>query len=307
MNYNNVADSYLKLNRLEEARATATEAQAKGFDSSTLRFNLYNIAFLQNDAAGMAQQVAWATGKRGVEDVLLANEADTAAYAGRLTQAREFSRQAVASALQAGEKEVAATYEADAASREVLFGNAAQTRQRATAALALSTGRQVQYEAALALALAGDAGGAQAIAGDLAKRFPEYTVIQFKYLPTVHAQLALSRNDYSKAIDLLQPAAPYELGLGDSLRVVYVRGQAHLAAHQGSEAAAEFQKILDHRGIVLNQPIGALARLALGRAYALQGESAKARAAYQDFLTLWKDADPDIPIFVEAKKEYANL
>jgi DNA-binding winged helix-turn-helix (wHTH) protein/tetratricopeptide (TPR) repeat protein len=307
MNYNNVVESYRGLNRLEEARATAAEAQARGFDSSSLRFNLYNFAFLQNDATGRAQQVAWATGKPGVEDVLLANEADTKAYAGRLMEARELSRQAVASALRAGEKEVAATNEADAAVREVLFGNIVQARQRAAAALALSTGRQVQYEAALALALVGDAGRAQTIAEDLAKRFPEHTIVQFKWLPTVHAQLALSRNDYSKAITLLQTAAPYELGVGGNLHVVYVRGEAYLAAHQGTEAAGEFQKILDHRGIVLNQPIGALARMQIARAYMLQGDTAKARAAYQDFLTPWKDADPDIPILKQAKAEYAKL
>jgi len=307
MNYNNIVESYRGLNRLEDARATAAQAQAKGFDSSSLRFNLYNFAFLRNDAAGMAQEVAWANGRPGVEDVLLASEADTKAYAGRLREARELSRLAVASALRAGEKEVAATNEADAAVRESLFGNIVQARHRTAAALALSTGRGVQYEAALALALVGDAGRAQTIANDLAKRFPEHTIVQFKYLPTVHAQLALNRNDYSKAITLLQPAAPYELGVGGNLHVVYVRGEAYLAAHRGAEAAAEFQKILDHRGIVLNQPIGALAHLGLGRAYALQGDTAKARGAYQDFLTLWKDADTNIPVLEQAKTEYASL
>jgi serine/threonine protein kinase/tetratricopeptide (TPR) repeat protein len=311
MNSADLVSSYLNLNRLEEARATAEEAQAEKLDSPYLRFNLYELAFLQNDAAGMAQQVSWAAGKPGVEDVLLNNEAATVAYSGRLAEAREFSRRAVASAERAEEKEVAASYKTDAALREALFGNAAEARERAAATLGHSTGRDVQYGAALALALAGGAARAEALADDLAKRFPEDTIVQFLYLPTIHAQLALGRHDASKAIEALQAAAPYELGSPGSfvagLYPVYVRGEAYLAAHQGREAATEFQKILDHRGIVLNEPIGALARLGLARACAMQGDAARARAAYQDFLTLWKDADPDIPILKEAKAEYAKL
>jgi serine/threonine protein kinase/tetratricopeptide (TPR) repeat protein len=313
VNYGNLVDAYLYLNRLQEAQATAEEAQAKKIDSPPLRFYLYQLAFLQNDAAGMAQQVAWAAGKPGVEDVLLYEEADTAAYSGRLGKARELSRRSVASAERAEEKETAAGYEADAALREALFGNAAEARQRAAAALGLSNGRDVQYGAALALALAGDATRAQALADDLAKRFPQDTVVQFNYLPTVHAQLALTHNDPSKAIEALQATAPYELGTEGSgaftpaLHPVYVRGEAFLAAHQGSEAAAEFQKILGHRGVVANEPIGALAHLGLARAYVLPGDAAKARAAYDDFFTLWKDADSDIPILKEAKTEYEKL
>jgi eukaryotic-like serine/threonine-protein kinase len=302
--------SYLSLNRLKEAWATAEEAQAKKFDSPYLRVLLYQLAFLQNDAAGMARQVAWAAGKPGVEDVLLAYEADTAAYSGRLGEAREFSRRAVASAERAEEKEVAASYEAEAALREALFGNPAEAHQRAAAALALSSGREVQNGAALALAFAGDAVRAQAPADDLGKRFPEGTIVQFNYLPTIHAQLTLNHEDAGKAIEALQPVGSNELGTGGSfyaLYPIYVRGEAYLTAHQGSEAAAEFQKILDHRGIVFNEPIGALAHLQIGRAYAMQGDTAKAKAAYQDFLTLWKDADPDIPILIAAKAEYAKL
>jgi len=304
---------YLNLNRLEEARATAEEAQAKQLDSPLLRIGLYQLAFLQNDTSGMAQQVTWAAGKSGVEDVLLAREADTAAYSGRLGEARDFSRRAVASAVRAEEKEKAASYEADAALREALFGNAAAGRQRAAAALGLSTGRDVRYGAALALAMAGDAVPAQALADDLAKHFPEDTVVQFNYLPTLHAQLALSRNDASKAIETLQAAAPYELGDPTeaftfvSLYPVYVRGEAYLAGHQETGAAAEFRKILDHRGVVFNEPIGALAHLGLGRAYAMQGDTVKAKTAYEDFLKLWKDADPDIPILKHAKAEYEKI
>jgi serine/threonine protein kinase len=312
VSYANLAESYLYLNRLVEARATAAEAQAKKLDSPYLRFCLYQLAFLQNDAAVMAQQVTWSTGKSGWEDVLAAEEADSAAYSGRLAKARDLSRRAVASAERAEEEETAAGYEADVALREALFGNAAEARQRAATALRLSTGRDVQYGAALALAFAGDAARAEALADDLAKRFPEDTLVQFNYLPTIRAQVVLIRMDHSKAIEVLQLAASYELGtptdrVSPALYPVYVRGEAYLTAHQGNEAAAEFQKILDHRGIVFNEPIGALAHLQIGRAYAMHGDTAKAKAAYQDFLTLWKDADPGIPVFIAAKAEYAKL
>jgi serine/threonine protein kinase/tetratricopeptide (TPR) repeat protein len=307
LNYANLVSDYLYLNRPREARATAEEAQTKNLDSPILRSTLYQLAFLQNDAAGMAQQVAWAAGKPGVEGVLLLNEADTAAYSGRLGKAREFSRRAVASAQRAGEKETAASFEAGAAVREAFFGNFAEARQQAAAALALSKGRDVQYWATLALVWAGDAARAHALADDLDKRFPEDTIVQFNYLPTIHALLALSRNDSAKAVEALDTAAPYELAPGGGLYPVYVRGEANLAARQGSQAAVEFQKILAHRNVVLNDPMGALTQLGLARAYALQGDTGKARAVYQDFLSLWKDADPDIPILIAAKSEYAKL
>ena len=214
VNYANLADSYLYLNRLDEARATAAEAQAKKLDSPYLRFLLYQLDFLQKDAAGMAQQVAWASGKAGWEDVLAAEEADSDAYSGHLRKARELSRRAVASAEQAEEKETAAGYEADAALREALFGNAAEARQRTAAALKLSGGRDVQYGASLALALAEDALQAEALADDLGKRFTEDTLVQSNYLPTIRAQVALIRKDHSKAVEFLQ-AASYELGNTD--------------------------------------------------------------------------------------------
>jgi len=311
--YAGLAWDYLFLNRFKEAQAAAKEGQAKKLDSPTLHFILYLLAFLQNDAAEMTQRVAWSSGKSGIEDVFLAMEADTAAYFGRLGKAREFSRRAVASAERAGQKDTAASYEAEAMMREVLFGNPTEARQRASATAGRSNGRDAQYVAALTLAIAGYASLAQAMADDLAKRFPEDTIAQSIYLPTIRAQLALSHNDSSKAVEVLQAAAPNELGLEGSegltiaLHPVYVRGAAYLAGHQGSEAVAEFQKILDHRGIVQNGPIGALAHLQLGRAYALQGEIAKARAVYNDFLSLWKDADPDIPILKQAKAEFAKL
>lgn len=322
--YGNLAFSYLSLNRLQEVQATSEEAQSKNLDSPGLHFALYQLSFLKDDAAGMAQQVAWLAGKPGVEDVMLSWEAATSAYSGRLRDARGFSRRAIDSAQRAGEKEVAETYSVLSSLREALFGNAEEAQRRATPILKLSTGSDVQYGAALALAYAGDSARAQILTEDLARRFPEYTLVQFNYLPALRGKLALNRGNAAAAIEILQAASPYELGQTTTsvygwtaLYPVYVRGEAFLAAHQGGEAAAEFQKILDHPGVVLNQPIGALAHLGLARAYALQAQSAqdaaadaaraKARAAYQDFLTLWKDADPDIPILQQAKAEYAKL
>jgi serine/threonine protein kinase len=313
--YADLIFSNLNLNRVDEAQAIAEEAQTKHFDSAYERYIVYQLAFVRNDLAGMAQLAAAASGKPGEEDVYLDLEAQTAAWSGHLTRAREFSREAVASAERAAQKETAAGHEAQSALIEAVSGNKSEARQRAASALRLSTGQDAQYLAALALAIAGDAPQAQALADDLARRFPEDTMIQFSYLPTIRAQLALNRDNPPQAVEALLPAAPYEMGTRKSLGApylpalhpVYLRGLAYLAAHRGSDAAAEFQKILDHRGIVVNQPIGALAHLQIGRAYAMQGDTAKAKAAYQDFLTLWKDADPDIPILKQAKAEYARL
>jgi tetratricopeptide (TPR) repeat protein/predicted Ser/Thr protein kinase len=313
--YAHLLMSYPAMNRLDEAKAVYARALRNKIDSSGfLDLPLYFIDFLDHDTSGMAQLVARGTGKPGIEDIFLANEALTAAYSGRLGKARELSRQAEASAQRVGEKEGAAGYVASAALIEALFGNAAEARRQAATALSLSTARDIQYPVALALGFAGDAARTQVLADDLAKRFPEDTVAQFNYLPTLHGQLALNRNDSSKAIEALEAASPYELGepgqaffVFFGLYPVYVRGEAYLAAHRGNESAGEFQKILDHPGVVLNEPIAALAHVGLARAYAMQGDTAKARAAYQDFLTLWKDADPDIPVLIAAKAEYAKL
>jgi eukaryotic-like serine/threonine-protein kinase len=311
--YSNCASAYIYLNRFEEARATLDEAKRRNLDNFGSHRALYLLAFFQNDEAGMAQQVAWSEGKPGFEDVLLGYEAGTAAFWGRLDKARRFTQQAVAAAERAEVHEVAAGFEAAAAMWEALFGYPVEARQRAAAGLSLSKGREAQYGAALALALTGDTVRAQALTDDLGTRFPEDTIVRFNYMPTLLAQIALSRGQASKAIEVLQSAAPHELGAHrasgflTNLYPVYVRGDAYLTAHQGSEAAAEFQKILDRRGIVLNESIGALAHLQIGRAYAMQGDTPKAKSAYQDFLTLWKDADPDIPILKQAKAEYAKL
>jgi serine/threonine protein kinase/tetratricopeptide (TPR) repeat protein len=311
--YGGIVYSYLALNRFGEAGAAVEEAKTKGIDSADLRACRYFLAFLQNDSAGMKEQSVWSAGKTGVEDWFLGYEADTASYLGHLTRARELSQLAVASAQRVEEQEAAARYASLAALREALAGNAVVARRKAAAVLGLSKGRDVEYAAALTLALAGDAAKSRMLADDLAKRFPMDTIVQFNYLPTLNAQLALLRGNASRAIETLQAALSYELGqpyIGDvtvNMHPVYVRGQAYLAARQPNEAAMEFRKILDHRGIVLNSPIGAVARLNLARAYAMQGDTAKAKMAYQDFLLLWKDADPDIPVLIAAKAEYAKL
>jgi predicted Zn-dependent protease len=291
-------------NRLEEARAAAEAARARKLDVSG---GLYLLGFLQNDGDAMKQQVAFNMGKAGVEDVFLANEASTAAYSGQFGKAREFSRRAISSAKRAEENETAATYEANAALYESLSGNAAEARQHAASAIKLSMGREVQYQVALAYALIGDLARAEACTDDLDKGFPQDTIVRFNYLPILRGQIALGRNNFPKAIEFLQAATSYELGAYAQLYPAYVRGEAYLAKHQGTKAAAEFQKILDHRGIVGNDLIGVLAHLQIGRTYLLQDDTDKAKAAYQDFLTLWKDADPDTPILKQAKAEYAKL
>ena len=309
--------SSIETDHFEEARNLAVEAQTKKMDSPALHLGLFQLGFLQNDPAEMAKEVNWAKDQPGIEDALIAAEADVAAYYGQLAKAREFSRQAVASALKEGEKETASGYEADAALREALFGNPTEAKHRASAALALASPRDVEYGIALASALTDTNKNAQAQItkrmDDLSRRFPEDTVVQFNYLPTVNAILQINAVNPAKAVEILEAARPYELGspsnisMSLSMYPVYVRGLAYLSAKQGPQAAAEFQKLLAHRGIVQSEPIGSLGQLGLARAYSLQGNTLKARAAYQDFLNLWKDADPDIPILKQAKAEYAKL
>jgi serine/threonine protein kinase/tetratricopeptide (TPR) repeat protein len=313
LNYSNLVISYISLDRLKEAAATSAEAERKNLDSADLHLYLYELGFLQHDSGGMSQQVAWAAGKPRPESLLLYFEGNTAAYSGQLDKSREFFQQAVASAERAGEKDRAAADEATAALYEALFGNSAPARQRAAVAATQAIGPDGRFAAGLAFALAGDSTKAQGIVDDLAKRFPEDTIVQFNYLPTIRAQIALGRNDAAKAADTLQAASSYELGtaggttFSTNLYPIYVRGQAYLAAKQGARAAAEFQRIVDWRGVVANEPIGALAHLGLARAYAMQGEVFQARTAYVDFLTLWKDADPGIPVLTQAKAEYGRL
>ena len=312
--YETLTYSYIGMNHIEQAKATYAQAMEHKLNHDLFAAALYEIAFLQNDVTGMTRELEWSAGRPGVEDGLLASKADTAAYSGRLREAREFSRRAIDSAERNQEREAAATYSAVAALREALFGNAGEARKGAELALQRSAGRDVRYGAALALAYAGDEARAQALTEDLGKRFPEDTIVQFNYLSTLRAKLAINRKNPSEAIEKLRGAVPYELGAPPSdtyywnaLYPAFVRAEAYLIARQGNEAAAEFQKIIDERGVAIYEPIGALAHLGLARSFALSGDTAKARSKYEDFLALWKDADPDIPILRQAKREFDNL
>ncbi|HXW17293.1 MAG TPA: tetratricopeptide repeat protein, partial [Candidatus Acidoferrales bacterium] len=310
--YVNVASDEMALNRPEDAAKAIQEAQARKLDAELLHWKIYQLAFFKGDAAEMERQVAWAAGKPGDEDVLLSFQSDTEAYFGRLAKARDYSRRAVDSAVRNDSKETAALWQVCAALREAEFGNFAVAKQDVAAALALSPGRDVKTFAALASARTGDPARAKAMAEDLEKSYPLDTMLKIYWLPIINASVELSANNAAQAVVSLEPAAPYELALPPPLQEgtlypIYIRGQAQLAAHNGSAAATEFQKYLDHRGITLNFPLGALAHLGLARAYAMQGDTAKARAAYNDFFTLWKDADPSIPILQQAQTENANL
>jgi hypothetical protein len=296
----------------------AREAQAHKLDTPPFHLVFCWIDFLQHDLTGMEREAAGLMGKPGVEDRWpLSLESDTAAYVGQFAKALELTRHAADSARRAGEKETAAYYEAEAALREALVGNTGLARQQAQASVARSNDRDTEAVSATALGLAGDAAQARRLTNDLDKRFPKDTIVQSEYLPMIRAATILGSGDASKgadkAIEALATAAPYELGFPSQLYPVYLRAEAYLAVQQGAAAATEFQKILDHPGIVLNQPIGALAHLGLGRAYALEtgipgsAALAKARTAYQDFFALWKDADPDIPILKQARAEHAKL
>ncbi len=310
--YQNLGLAELALGQVDKARATLDEATARKLDAGSLHLMGYYLAFLKNDTAAMAQHVAWGAGKPGDEDPLLAAQSDTEGYYGRLPAARDFARRAVDSAVRADSKETAALWQSDGALREAEFGNTAQARQGATAALALAPGRDVKVLAALALARSGEIPHANALANELEKTYPTNTTLKLYWFPIVRAAIALGSQKPADAVVALEAVAPYELGSPPPFQVgtmyaPYIRGEAYLAKHDGAAAAREFQKLLDHRGLVVNYPLASLAHLGLARAYAMSGDTAKAHAAYQDFLALWKDADPDIPILKEAKSEYAKL
>ena len=298
----------LALNRLDAAKATYRQAMARDLERPQLHGAMYRVAFLEGDAAEMEHQVAWASGKPGVEDEMLSLQSATETFFGRLARARELSRQAMESARRNQQEETAVMWGIAEALHEAELGDTTRTRALAASALPLALNQQIQTLAAVALARSGDAAQAEKRANELARRFPLDTLINRYWVPTIRASIEIHRGNPAKAIDLLQPVAPYELARDlVNLYPVYIRGQAYLLLRRGGEAAAEFEKILDHRGITINEPIGALAHLQLGRAYALAGDPAKAKVAYQDFFRLWKDADPDIPILKQAKVEYAKL
>ncbi len=321
LSYAYLVFSLVVLNRVQEAEEIEKEALRKypGYPLGEMHFVL---ASLQNNTKAMAEQVAWATGKKGIEDVLLGSDSAELAFHGQLTKSREQSRRAAASASQANERETAAGYLVSSAFADALLGNREEAR-RSVLAFRPSESRNLQYAKALVLAFVGETAKAQSVAENLAKSFPEDTTVRSNYLPTLRAQLALNRSDAGGAVETLQVTSSHELMLpnGPPIDVVmlpvFVRGTAYLKAHQGSEAAVEFQKILDRQGLLVFSPIRAITHVYLARAFVLQSNSlagseadaarAKARAAYEGFLTLWKDADLDVPILKEAKAEYAKL
>jgi tetratricopeptide (TPR) repeat protein len=316
--YGILASSYEALERTGEAEKILQRASERELDIPDFYVQRYTLAFLKDDKAGMEREAAQSREKPGVDEWMSNAEGFVAAYSGHLEEARKMSRRAADLARKADRRDSEALYETDSAVREALFGNASAARRRAGDALKLSRSKEVQYRAVFALALSGDSSRSQGLTEDLSGRFAEDTMVRFTYLPALRALLALNRSRPANAVELLQTAIPYEggtpieggsqplLGAGN-LYPAYVRGLAYLAARRGQQAAAEFQKILDHRGIIISDPVGALARMQLGRAYTLAGDNDKARTAYRDFLTLLKDADPDIPILKRAKEEYAKL
>jgi eukaryotic-like serine/threonine-protein kinase len=313
--YGNLFEHNLGLGRFEEAAAALQRAAERKLENPVFLVNRYYLAFLKGDEAGMNREIERAHGKLEVEDWMSHNQALVLARSGQMRNARIVWRHTIERVQQNGEREKAAIYQAAEAVCEAHVGNWNQAQERARMALDLGKGRDVEYAAAYALALSGDSYESQRLADELAKRFPEDTPVQFEYLPTLRALFALSQKAPLDAIDRLQTALPYDIAMPGTaffakfggLYPAYVRGQAYLEAGRGLEASAEFQKVLDHRGIVLADSIGAVAHLQLGRAFVLLGEKDKAKSAYQAFLALWKDADPATPVLKQATAEYAKL
>lgn len=315
--YGDMIQMYSFMGRLNDAKASYQRSVDNKVEDPFVRTVLYGLAFLDGDTAEMQKQAAWAPGKQGWEDILLSYESDTEAFNGLLSKARDLSRQAAKSAAKAGEAETAVWWQMNAALREAEFLNSAQARAEANAALKAAPTRDVRILAAVVLARTGsaaDADEAEKIAADLEKQNPKNTMLNSYWIPTIRASIQIKANNPAKAIEILDSAKAYELGdpspeieFGAFLYPAYVRGQAFLALRKGPEAAAEFQKLIDHRGLLANAPLAPLAHLHLGRAYVLSGDAANAKAAYQDFFTLWKNADSGIPILRQAKTEYAKL
>jgi tetratricopeptide (TPR) repeat protein len=303
----------ISFGRFDEARQMYQQTMARKMDDDTLHLELYGLEFVARDAKAMAEQAAWFESRPELQHEILALEADTDAYTGHVAKARELTHRAIEAALRADNKESAALWQLEGAWREMLFGNLEEAKREAAAGLAfVPESRDAQQQAALVFARAGDTARANTLVQELAKRYPLYTTVESYWVPTIQAQIDLNGKDAVGALAQLRNAANLEYGLtvGNSnnscLYPIYLRGEAYMAAGQDG-AAAEFQKIIDHPGIVWNCATGALAHLELGRAYAAAGDKVKARAAYQDFLTLRKDAAPDVPVLKEAKAEFARL
>jgi tetratricopeptide (TPR) repeat protein len=309
--YNNLGGELQNLNRLDEAESVYRRALERKVEGPYLLFNLYSLAFLKGDAAMMMQSVAEAAGKPGVEDLLLAAQADTEAWHGKFENARRLTKQAIDSAQRNEAKETAAAYQVLAALREVEAGDSKQALADAHAAMRLGPNRDVRSMAALAMSLGGETAEADRLAVELNKDFPLDTVVQRYWLPATHAAIALARREASKAVEDLAAASALDLSEPATVTVFlvppYLRGRAYLMLRDGKAARAEFQKLIDHYGLIGNFPWGALSRLGVARADAMSGDEAEARSAYRHFLGIWADADPDIAIFRQAKAEYARL
>jgi eukaryotic-like serine/threonine-protein kinase len=312
--YSNLVLDYAALGRYDDAEKIYKQALARGVEDPILRVNWFGVAFVKGDHAEMDRLMKWSAGKPEAEDNFLAAKSDTEAFWGHLEQARVLSRGAVASAVRSDQKETAAQWKMDEAITEAEFGNSEIARRETAATLASSSNHDSQILAAVAFARAGDPARAQTIANDLAKNYPLDTLVNEYWLPVIRAAIEISRNNSAKAVEIAAVAVPYELaspqtwpGTGGPLYPAYLRGQAFLMMRRGTDAAKEYQKLVDHRGFMLACPLATLARVGLARAYAMQGDTEKSRAAYQEFFSLWKDADPDIPLLIAAKAEYAKL
>ena len=310
----NLIQIYTQLGRLNDAKTAYQQAVTRKLDGDSAHLNRYAVAFLEGDAAEMQRQLTWGTGKAGVEDFFFSYESDMDAYSGRLRKARGATQQAIDSARRNDEKETAAQWQLNGAIREAEFGNSERARNEVASAQTLASARDLKIMSALALARSGDSTQAGKIADELEKENPLNIMILSYWLPTIRASLEINYTNPSKAVEMLEVSRRYELAspspaaeFGSFLYPAYVRGEAFLLLHRGADAAAEFQKFLDHRDIAADCPLAGLAHLQLGRAYAMGGDTARAKNAYKDFLTLWKDADLDIPILKEAKAEYAKL
>ena len=313
--YYSLGVNSLYLGRIDEAERALRDAAARGLELDEFIMLAYDIAFVTGDAARQASEAARAKARPGGENWMSAREAFVAGYSGHVHAARLLSDRAMVQAMQAGQIERGSLWQAGAAVREALFGNRREAINRATRALQLPHDREVQYGAALAFALSGESSHAEALVDDLQRRYPEDSAVRFTYVPSVRAAAALDRRHPTRALEALEISVPHELGVPPStvsglfgaLYPIYLRGQAYLAAGRGSDAAVEFRKILDHPGITAADPIGAVSRLQLARACRAAGDVRGAQAAYEEFLGLWKDADPDVPVFIAAKREHAQL
>jgi len=304
--YGVLGDAYRSMGRLAESKAVYERAITRKLEVPEIHISRYMVAFLEGDTAEMKRQVEWATGKPSGEDQLLAMQSDTEAYVGHFGRAQSLSEAAFESAQKNGLRETAAYWRLNAVLRRTEVGDYADARDVVASALTMTSNSTLLSVAAMALARAGESNRAKAIADDIKKKEPLNELLNGYSLPPVLAVIELNRDRAQQALELLKPSSGYEFG-PYSLPLVYVRGEAYLKAGDGQHAAAEFQNVIDHRTVVANDLLGALAHLQLGRAYVMQSDVGKAKAAYQDFLTLWKDADPDIPVLKQAKAEYAEL